>query len=821
MRRKYLYFILPVLALSSCGSTPSAPKEHILDKIEVTNNPTKMEYTVGESFSPLGMEVTAFYQDDTSHVVEDYSYLPYGGLDITDTTIRIAYREDDITKETTLNIKVNPKIDLVCFNNLPESIELEVGEELSLYPTKKDGFLTNGNIKILSSNKNLLGVEENKLIPYYEGETSITIYSDDNYNGLHDDDEIYMSIDVSINEASNVIKTRDVYVENMAVDAYLFSTYQMNSFVTPYNATYRKIKYISSDESISEVDENGNVYNKAVGDAIITAFNDINNNDVLDEGEASKFAIFCVREPETQYNISLEKEEITIACGQTYDISSEVRVTPSMSTGSYLGYQSFNNNIARISNGKIKGVFPGKARIEVRYQGAYSYINVNVTEAKAGMYPSINKLTVNSDSLLLNKGETINLSYNYCPLTSQDEIAFTSSNTEIASISSSGEISALSAGKCVISIKSGSYIDRVELLVQDEINNEETYDGYYENLSWENGEDLVNKLHTIIRDGYSPLGYSNPTNWETNQYADEDINDNTMVNALYSSEPILKTNTTKGWQREHAFAASLMTGLSTGVAVTHKGRGTDFHNLYAANASGNSSRGNKNFGYADILDPSFSNGSDWTFDRYNFEPSDEDKGKVARSIFYMAIMYNDFEIGTVKETWIFKTPEDISSHSTQRKTLTFNVDFKPIEITETYVGFNKVSVDNFLAKSSNAAALLNEHFANELKEKGSTFAETSDEFRRDAYALYVSKYSVNAIGNLSTLLKWNSYKVDQQEYNHNVSVYSHVGIAVNKGIKQGNRNPFVDYPMLAEYIFGALKNTPGSLADLSASKDLL
>ena len=48
-----------------------------------------------------------------------------------------------------------------------------------------------------------------------------------------------------------------------------------------------------------------------------------------------------------------------------------------------------------------------------------------------------------------------------------------------------------------------------------------SYDGYYdENLTWSNGEDLLNKLHTIISKGFTSLKYEG--NWETNQKADQD-----------------------------------------------------------------------------------------------------------------------------------------------------------------------------------------------------------------------------------------------------------------------------------------------------------
>ncbi|MCD8215932.1 MAG: dockerin type I repeat-containing protein [Clostridiales bacterium] len=44
--------------------------------IQVTTSPTKIDYIVGQNFNPDGMIVTAYYNDDSSAVIEDYSYTP-------------------------------------------------------------------------------------------------------------------------------------------------------------------------------------------------------------------------------------------------------------------------------------------------------------------------------------------------------------------------------------------------------------------------------------------------------------------------------------------------------------------------------------------------------------------------------------------------------------------------------------------------------------------------------------------------------------------------------------------------------------------------
>ena len=295
---------------------------------------------------------------------------------------------------------------------------------------------------------------------------------------------------------------------------------------------------------------------------------------------------------------------------------------------------------------------------------------------------------------------------------------------------------------------------------QDQYDPEKYYDGYYKNLiSWENGADLKQQLHDLIHgEGYNPIPYtkSSGANWLSNTYADRSLKDFGYVDGVYSDEDIEKTKTQKGWQREHAFCATLMTGSLSGDAVAYLGRATDFHNLFAASAYGNNSRGNKNFGTADknsetYVDRTVNNGNDgYSFDERNFEPGNHDKGRLARAIFYMATMYCEDEFDDKN-----------------------NITMKGLTIVEEYV--NYVSGNN-------------------------------------------CKF---AIGNLSTLLSWNQFAVDYLEMQHNLSVYSDVITLGDTQYTQGNRNPYVDYPELVDYVYGNKKNQPGKMEDITASAELL
>ncbi|MCR5078333.1 MAG: endonuclease [Bacilli bacterium] len=288
------------------------------------------------------------------------------------------------------------------------------------------------------------------------------------------------------------------------------------------------------------------------------------------------------------------------------------------------------------------------------------------------------------------------------------------------------------------------------------------YGGYYASLGdWENGGDLIEKLYSIIHGGtYTPITYAGTyTNWASNQEADEYLYDHEYVDVVYSLDNVLKTGTNTYWQREHAFCASLMTGSTTTAAVKCLGRATDFHNLFASNSSANSSRGNKNYGFADTSSVEyvsrFSNGKEdgYGFDLINFEPGNRDKGRLSRAIFYMATMYSKDEYDSVNK-----------------------VNMKGLRVVEENVDY--VAGDSCAFAIGNLSTLLS-----------------------------WSEYEVDLA----------EYRHNESVYSYVPPIHSDPA----NNVAQGNRNPYVDFPGLVDYAFGSKKGGKGSLKDVISSYETL
>ena len=249
----------------------------------------------------------------------------------------------------------------------------------------------------------------------------------------------------------------------------------------------------------------------------------------------------------------------------------------------------------------------------------------------------------------------------------------------------------------------------------------------------------------------------NHPNWESNSIADHTLDDFEYLDVIYSENRIFCKNTQKEWQREHAFPASLMTGTLTENAVKTPGRATDFHNLFASASSANSSRGNKNYGVADASAESYENRT------------------TGEGLDGYSFDANTFE------------PGDIDKGRVSRAIFYMCTMYTEDEL-DPITGINM---------------------------KGLSVQEEAVVYPNQGVG-----YDAYAIGHLSELLDWSdTFDVDYLEMQHNDSVYFHP--YSKTGIAQNNRNPYVDYPELVDYVFGDKQDESGDLQYLKPSTVVL
>ena len=108
---------------SSLPDVPDYPTDPITEKtlsrIQITNQPTKTSYKIGETFDTTGMKVVAVYDDGTQQEVTNYTYSPSGRLTVDDKKVIITYVEGNIEKTAEVNISVSTTGSDSSEGNLP------------------------------------------------------------------------------------------------------------------------------------------------------------------------------------------------------------------------------------------------------------------------------------------------------------------------------------------------------------------------------------------------------------------------------------------------------------------------------------------------------------------------------------------------------------------------------------------------------------------------------------------------------------------------------------------------------------------------------
>ena len=197
--------------------------------------------------------------------------------------------------------------------------------------------------------------------------------------------------------------------------------------------------------------------------------------------------------------------------------------------------------------------------------------------------------------------------------------------------------------------------------------------GYYNSAENKSDQSLRSALHNIIDDhtAYDYTSFSTDT-WDILKEADADPNNANNVLLVYTRESVNGTQEYAsgfGWNREHVWAKS------RGDFGTATGAGTDVHNLRASNINVNSTRSNFNF------DNCTNNSCENTFGNYYssssliFEPRDEDKGDVARIIFYMDVRYegDNSELDLEMTESLLSTSSKLPRHGVRSTLLEWHV----------------------------------------------------------------------------------------------------------------------------------------------------
>lgn len=259
-------------------------------------------------------------------------------------------------------------------------------------------------------------------------------------------------------------------------------TEKINAVVLPEYAADKSIYWISSDNNIATVDEDGNVKAISKGAVNITA--------ITNDGNKTGICVVNVSEkiiPVT--SIELDKTNLSLEVGNRYKITATV--LPENATDKTLVWESSNTDVVTVDeSGNITAVSKGTTTITVSSGNVKNECIVNVTE-KVIPATSI-KLDKTDLSLIVGDSYTINAIV--LPKNATDKtLKWASSNPEVATVDNSGNVTAISKG--ITTIMVSSYDESIKA---------------YCNVNIYNVSDAEIELSNAIEEANKVLEASNP-----------------------------------------------------------------------------------------------------------------------------------------------------------------------------------------------------------------------------------------------------------------------------------------------------------------------
>ncbi len=200
----------------------------------------------------------------------------------------------------------------------------------------------------------------------------------------------------------------------------------VRAVIYPENATIKNVRWVSSNESVATVDEQGEVFGVGVGKAKITAIS-------CDGNEVKGVCWVYVTPVVNISSLKINSSEIYMLAGKSRKLS--VRVRPAYNTDSYSWYSTDTGIVTVDGNGVIRTVGPGTADVVVESENA----GVSST-------CTVHSLAISRSSIRLEQYD----SYWLDIIGTQDKVTWRSSNPRVCTVTQSGHVVARKAGTTTV-----------------------------------------------------------------------------------------------------------------------------------------------------------------------------------------------------------------------------------------------------------------------------------------------------------------------------------------------------------------------------------
>lgn len=226
------------------------------------------------------------------------------------------------------------------------------------------------------------------------------------------------------------------------------ATYELQVKVNPENATNTDIKFMSNNEKVLKVDEEGILTAIDKGKAKITV-QSVSDASVYDEKTIIVSSKIKEIKTPKEMNVFLD-----------YNTPIEVQLEPKDASLDRLEYKVSNDVISVDAKGNIYGNMLGDSEITITAKD-----NPSIKETmEIHVVQPVTEINLNSNDIKLKKGETFSLTIDVAPRDAwNNEYEITVENPEICSLNGINHITGLKAGetKIIVTAKDGSGIETI------------------------------------------------------------------------------------------------------------------------------------------------------------------------------------------------------------------------------------------------------------------------------------------------------------------------------------------------------------------------
>jgi uncharacterized protein YjdB len=215
------------------------------------------------------------------------------------------------------------------------------------------------------------------------------------------------------------------------------------AIIEPANAADKAVSWVSSNDSVARVSENGLVTAVAAGTADVTVT-------TADGGYQASCAVTVSDTAISVTSVSLNKQSAILATGGEETLFAIIE--PANATDKAVSWASSNDSVARVSeSGLITAVAAGTAAVTVITADGGYQASCAVTVSDTAI--SVISVSMNKQSAILAAGDTETLTAVITPsIATNQNITWSSSNDNVAAVSAGGVVYAKNTGTAVITV---------------------------------------------------------------------------------------------------------------------------------------------------------------------------------------------------------------------------------------------------------------------------------------------------------------------------------------------------------------------------------